>query len=109
VALTAVGPINQSIGLQGGSSAALNITAAAVIKPSSGIICRLSVIAPGSSGNLTLNDCALVANAAASNEIASFPSAALAAGMVLLLDWPCGTGITVGAVTAGGQYSMSFT
>jgi hypothetical protein len=29
--------------------------------------------------------------------------------MVLLLDWPCGTGITVGAVTAGGQYSMSFT
>jgi hypothetical protein len=94
MAATIVGPYeNISAGLAGGNSSAYNITAAQVVKATRGVCVKISCITAGS---LTLNDCAVLGNAAISNE---FFSGSLTAGQVIELNWPCGTGITVSALT----------
>lgn len=91
-----------SPGLPGGIGSALNITAAETIKASPGIcnklVCEVA-------GTITLNDAASTGASDAANEIYT---GAMTAGQVLPLDWPCFAGITVSAVTGGGQFSLSF-
>src|SRR6266581_3712057 len=106
--LTAVGPVGVSLGLPGGIYAALNITAAAVIKGGTGIICRIAINVVGSAGNLTLNDCATTGAAAAANQIVSVAFGSLTQGQVLTLEWPCGTGIVVSSIPTGGQVAIAY-
>jgi len=93
---------------EGGVSTKLQINAAAVIKAVPGNLARIIVQAPGSAGNLVLNDCATIGAAAAANQIASIPFGSLTAGQQLFLDWPCKTGIVVSAIPTGGVFSASY-
>lgn len=94
MAATIVGPVNTiSPGLPGGNSAALNVTAAIVLKAAPGFLGKVVCVTAGS---LTLNDNSALTGNSAANEIWS---GSMTAGQVLQLDWPCGTGITVSAVT----------
>lgn len=95
----------------GGASAVYNVTAAAVIKASPGRLCKIVVIAPGTtSGALTINNLTTTTGGAAANEIISIAYGSLTAGQVITLDWPCSVGIAVTAVPGGGspQYNISF-
>lgn len=85
----------------GGNASALNLTAAQVVKLGAGTI--TSVI-PLASGTLTLNDCAIVGDAAAANQIYS---AAVTAGVpVPFYLFPFFTGLVVSATPA--QISIAF-
>ena len=90
---TLVGPVHVSAGLPGGASAARQVNAATVIKGAPGILVRIVVITAGS---ITVNDAATTGAASAANQIFS---GSVSAGQVIELDWPCGTGIVVSAVT----------
>lgn len=98
-----------SPGLPGGVSAAYNVAAAGVLKGAAGILVSISVVAPGTSGNLTLNDSATTGGAASSNEICSIPFSALSASKILKFLWPCATGLTVSSVPTGFIGSIAFT
>jgi|GEM_PF-3048092 len=92
----------------GGYRTTLNLTAAQVIKGGSGTLYRITVIAPGTSGALTVNDATSVGSATATNEILSVPFGSLTAGQVMTLEWPANTGITVSAVPTGGAFSVAY-
>ena len=95
----------------GGISSTLNVTAAAVIKAAPGRLCKIHVVAPGTTGGaLTINDLTTTTGSAASNTILSVPFGSLTAGQVIALDWPCLVGIAVTAVPTGGSpiYSISW-
>lgn len=103
---TNVDAVGTLVTTRGGTSSALNITAAAVVKATPGRIAKIVVIAPGTtSGAFTLNDCATTGAAAASNEIytMAYNAAANVAGAVIDLDWPCAVGIVVSAVPGSGS------
>jgi hypothetical protein len=98
----------------GGSSSALNVTAATVVKATPGRLAKIIIIAPGStSGAFTINDSATTAGASAANEIftLAYNATANVAGAIFNLDWPCANGITVSAVPGGGSpvLALSFT
>lgn len=105
-----VGPIGVLAVTEGGVSSALNVTAAAVIKASPGRLCKIVVVAPGSAGTLVVNDLATTTGSAAGNVIFSIGFAALSVGQVIVLDWPCVTGIAVTTVPSAGSpiLSLSF-
>lgn len=89
-----------------GQNSALNLTAAAVIKTSSGRLRKLVIIAPGStSGAFSFNDCTTVGAAAAANLVYSLPfgSTQNVAGAILSIDLPFKTGIVLSAVPGGGS------
>lgn len=91
---------------RGGLLSKLNMTAANVIKAAPGRVSKLIVIAPGStSGGWTLNDCASVGAAAASNQIwlQAYNGAANVEGEVIDLDWPCAVGIVLSTVPGAGS------
>jgi hypothetical protein len=92
----------------GGNRTTLNVTAAQVIKAAPATLYRITVIAPGTSGALTVNDATSVGSATATNEILSVPFGSLVAGQVITLEWPANTGITVSAVPTGGAFSVSY-
>lgn len=101
--LDAVGGL---ITTKGGTSASLNLTAAAAIKATPGRIAKAVIIAPGStSGTFTLNNCATTGAAAAGNVVWTLPynSTMNIAGTIFDLDMPCSTGITLSAVPGGGS------
>lgn len=94
----------------GGTQSALNLTAAQVVKATPGRLIKLLVVAPGSAGSLTVNDCATTGAAAATNEILTIAFGSLSIGQVIALDWPCSVGIVVSLVPSAGspQFSISF-
>jgi hypothetical protein len=104
---TIVGPVQVGLTLPGGSYAALNVTAAAVVKAAPGLLYRINVAAAGSAGSLTINDCATTGAATTANEIISIPFGSLP--VTIPLAWPCASGIVVSAVPTGGQVTVSFT
>src|SRR5271170_4603598 len=65
---------------KGATVSLLNITAAVAIKATPGRIYRIIILAVGTSGSWTLNDCATTGAAAASNEL--WTSAYNATGLV---------------------------
>ena len=95
-------------GLPGGSNAVLNILNAQTVKASPGILVRVLVVTPGSSGNLTLNDCAAVGDATSVNEINTVAASSLTPGQTIYMNWPCSTGICISAVPSGSQFSATF-
>lgn len=103
---TNVGPVQVGLTLPGGSSASLNVTAAAVVKATAGLLMRINVVAVGSAGTLTINDCATTGAATTANAIISIPFGSLP--VTIPLGWPCATGIVVSAVPTGGQVTISF-
>lgn len=92
----------------GGYSSTLNVTAAAVIKASPGVLYKILVVAPGSAGSLTINDLTTTTGGAAANEILTIAFGLLTVGQVINLEWPCKTGISITAVTTGGQFSVAY-
>lgn len=81
------------------------IGAAAVIKATPGRLCRLVVIAPGTtSGAFTFNDCATTGAAATGNQIftMAYNATANVIGLVITLEWPCAVGLVCSAVPGGG-------
>ena len=107
---TAIGPISVSVGLPGGVSAAINVNAAAVIKASAGILCRIVVVAAGSAGSFVINDLASTSGSAATNTIwtAAYNATNVYAGAVIELLWPCATGIAVTTLTTSGLLNIAF-
>ena len=97
-----------SQGFPGGDSAVLGIYNAQVIKPAPGILVCVLVVTPGSSGNLTINDCANVGDATSANQIDTFAAASLTPGQPIKLDWPCTNGITLSSVPSGSQFSVTY-
>ena len=98
-----------SMGVQvtaNGASAALNITAAAVIKATPGRLARVSILAPGStSGGFVLNDCATTGAATTANQIFNLPYNGTnnIAGAVFNVEIPCAVGIVCSAVPGAGS------
>ena len=95
------------------SSTALNVTAAKVIKTGAGRLGKLLVlVAPGSSGSITLNDCATTGAAATANQIwtIAYNATAVTAGAIFTFDIPFTTGLVISAVGGGTpQYTISYT
>jgi hypothetical protein len=76
----------------------LNLTAATVIKATSGRLIKVTIINGGaSSGAFSINDCATVAAAAASNLVWTVAFGATI-GTVYTLEWPMFRGIVLSAV-----------
>lgn len=86
---TDVGTLNPTTPLAGRLST-LNITAATVVKATPGRVFKVSVIVAGSTAG-TINDCATVAAAAATNQIGTAPNTVGTTDF----NWPMGTGIVV--------------
>ena len=88
-----------------GSSTALNLIAAGVVKATPGRLSKIVILAPGTtSGAFTFNDCATVGAATAANEVftLAYNATANVAGLVIDLDWPCLVGIVLSAVPGAG-------
>jgi hypothetical protein len=98
-----------SMGVQvtaNGASAALNITAASVIKATPGRVARVSILAPGStSGSFVLNDCATTGAATTANQVFNLPYNGTnnIAGSVFNVEIPCAVGIVCSAVPGAGS------
>jgi hypothetical protein len=92
----------------GGDRTTFSITAAQVIKAAAATLYRITVIAPGTAGSLTFNDCTSVGSATAANEIYTAGFAALAAGQIVTLEWPANVGIVLSAIPTGGAVSVSY-
>lgn len=102
------GPIPTSVQGLGGNSAALNVAATGVIKPSRGTLFRIVVQVAPSAGNLTINDLAANSGAAIGNQIYNQAFGALTLGTIITLDWPCSNGIVVSSIGTGGVYAISY-
>lgn len=90
----------------GGSQSALNVTAAALIFAGPVRLCKIVILAPGStSGAFTFNDIDTLAGAAAGNAFFSiaYNAANNVAGAVFNVDWPCAKGLVLSAVPGGGS------
>ncbi len=88
------------------ASAALNITAAAVIKATPGRIARIVILAPGStSGAFTFNNCATTGAATTANQVFTLPYNGTnnIAGAVFDISVPCSAGIVCSAVPGAGS------
>lgn len=73
-----------------GTSSALNLTAATVVKATAGRLVKVNVIVAGTAAG-TANDCATTGAVAAANEVFVIPNTV----GTYNLDWPCLTGITI--------------
>lgn len=100
---TLVGPVSATPGLAGGNRAALNVTAAAVVKSTAGVCVSVAVVVAGSAAG-TVNDVATIGGVAASNQFGTIPNAV----GTYTFNWPCGTGITVTPGT-GQTLAVSYT
>ena len=105
--------MGQNFGVQiaglGGFRQLLNINAPVVVKALPGKLFRIVINAPGSAGQLTLNDNNQTgATNVAANQILSLAFSALSAGEILELNWPVSTGICISSMPTGGQVSVSY-
>jgi hypothetical protein len=94
-----------------GSSSALNVSAAAVIKAAPGRIVKIIILGVvGTGGALTINDCATVGAATAANQVFTWTTTFPAVGTIMTLDFPCQVGIVISSVFTGGTplYAISY-
>src|SRR5271156_5108497 len=91
----------------GGNQSALNVIAAGVLSAGPITCYRITVSNPGSSGNLTLNDCATTGAANAANEIYNAPFGDLSSGQVITLKWTCASGLVLSSIPTGGAIAIS--
>lgn len=104
------GPIPTFVTNQGGTQSSLQVNAAKVIKSSPGRVARIVTQTAGSAGALTVNDVTTTGAAGSANQIISLPfgNANIAAGAVLVLEFPCASGIVISAVPTGWVGSVSY-
>jgi hypothetical protein len=103
---TNVGPVSASPGLPGGTSAALNLTAAQVVKASPGILFKLLVVAPGTGTTFTVND----SNALVTAQTVTAITAASAAVVTLSTGGatnPFAVGNTITFASVGGMTQIN--
>lgn len=94
----------------GGTSSALNLTAAQVVKAAPGRLCKILITGTiGTGGSYTFNDTTTTGAAAAANQILTLVGTT-AVGTIISLDWPCASGIVCSAFATGGApvVSISF-
>lgn len=84
------------------------ITSAETIKANRGRLAKISILNPGTTGQLIFNDAATVASAGATNQILAIGFDALRPGLIIDLDWPCLYGIAVSHVPTGGSLRISY-
>jgi len=89
--------------ISGGGINWTQANAAAVIKATPGRFCRLTVLAAGTSGSWTFNDCATTGAAASGNQIATiaYNASGLVVGIPIVFDWPTQVGLVLSAVPGG--------
>lgn len=92
----------------GGLYSALNVTAAAVVKASAGLIYRITINTAGSAGTLTINDAATTGAAAAGNVVYNAAFGALTGGSVVTLEFPMLNGIVVSAIPTGAVIAIAY-
>lgn len=83
------------------------VAAAANLLTGSGTLVSIIVVAPGTAGALTLNDCTTTGAAAAGNQILSVAFGDLTAGDVIPVFYPYKLGVTVSAITTGGSFHVT--
>lgn len=98
---------NGNLYVGSGSVSKLNITAATVVKATSGRLVRIVIGTAPTAGTLSANDCSTTGAVASANQILSVAFGSVVAGSSIVLDWPCATGIVVNPGT-GGVISVSF-
>lgn len=104
-----VGVIQTINTLPGGTLVKFNITAATVVKSTTGTVMRIVPITVGSAGALVLNDnTATGGSNTAANELTSIPIASMTAGVPILIELPFANGLVVSAVPTGGAYDVSY-
>lgn len=79
------------------SFGATNVSAAAVIKATPGVI--VSIIC-NTAGSITLNNCAVLSGAGGPTTANQVFSGSLTAGQILTFNFKCNIGITLSAVTS---------
>lgn len=111
--MSVLGLINAQIYRPGGSSAALNVSAAtgsglAGIKGSAGVVMRIIPNTIGTTNPLTLNDLALNTGAAAANQVISIPVASMVAGVPITIEAVFLNGLVISAFPTGGSYTITY-
>ena len=84
-----------------------NLTETTVLKPSAGLVYRVTVLDVGTDGHLTLNNASTLEGANANNRIFNARYSDLKSGMVIVLKWLCAEGIVLSSVPTGGAVSIS--
>ncbi len=87
----------------------LNLTAAGVIKATPGTVGKLIVVVAGTAGSITINDTTTTGGATTANQVITILFSSLTVGEVIDLGVKCVSGITVSAVTTGGQFTLTYT
>lgn len=90
MAAVSVGPVALSQRMPGGDKAALNVTAATVIKGTPGVCVSVSVVVAGTAAGAAYDNNATTGNSSA-NQFGTLPDIV----GTYEFDWPCGTGITL--------------
>jgi len=103
------GPLFTVQGTQQGTNSALNVTAATLVKGSTGRLSTICINTVGSAGTLNVYDSATTAGASASNLMYSlaYNAATAVAGAVFFLDIPFQNGLVVTPAT-GQVVSVAF-
>lgn len=86
----------------------LGVSSAVVVKPSTGTLVSITVIAVGTAGSLTLNDSATVGGASGGNQISTTAFGSLTAGQVIAVNHLCSSGIVISAVPTGGIVRVTY-
>jgi len=85
-----------------------NSIATGVIKASAGRLVQVMVVTPGTTGSLTLNNCATVGAATGGNQIISYLASGMFPGQIIDVGFTCDTGIVVSAMPTGGQFTVVY-
>jgi hypothetical protein len=111
MALTYAGPVEGvAIGLPGGNQVAYGVTAAAIIKSTPGIACRVICLGAGSISMYDANVTNSTTNATTTNAISStnqfYSNSTMTLGQTIELLVPCATGIAVSV--GAGTFAIPF-
>ena len=94
----------------GGILSALNVSAAAAIKTAPGVLFRIVIVAAGSAGTITVNDCTSTGAAAAGNVLwsATYNATNVYAGAIIQLEAPAINGITLSSISTSGVVAIYY-
>jgi len=90
------------------SFTALDVTTAQVLKATPGVIATIVIVAAGTAGNLTINNCITTGAATAANTVFKAAFGSLSVGQVITLNAKCNVGITLSTITTGCQYTITY-
>lgn len=79
-----------------------------IIKDSPGVLATVSVVAAGSAGSLTFNNCTTLATVTDANTVFTIDYSDLTVGEFIKLYFPCNVGIVLSAIPTDGIVSVTF-